>query len=84
MRHGCLQPNIAGIDKHIQLSMQKRGWTVAEIQEAYGKGNAYSAVDETANGSAATRFVHPTSGKSVVINNATGKIIHVGGKNFLY
>ena len=64
--------------------MQKRGWTVAEIHEAYDKGTAYPAVDETANSTAATRFVHPTNGKSVVINNATGRIIHVGGKDFLY
>ena len=83
MRQGCLQPNLEGIDKRTHLSMQKRGRTVADIQEAYDKGNAYSARDETANGSAATRFVHPTSG-TVVINNATGKIIHVGGTGFFY
>jgi len=64
--------------------MLKRGWTIVEIQEAYDKGVTYPAVDETANSAPATRFVHPASGKSVVINNATGRIIHVGGKDFLY
>lgn len=84
MPHGCSQPDILGIDKHIHLSMLKRGWSTTEIQEACDKGAAYPAVDETASASTATRFVHPTSGKSVVINNATGNIIHVGGKDFLY
>jgi hypothetical protein len=32
----------------------------------------------------ATRFVHPKTGKSVVVDNATGEIFHVGGEGFRY
>ena len=84
MRQGCVPPDIAGINKHTHLSMLKRGWIVADIQEAYAKGAAFPAVDITAANVPATRFVHPVSGKSIVINNVTGKIIHVGGTGFLY
>jgi hypothetical protein len=32
----------------------------------------------------ATRYMHPTTGKSVVVDNASGDIFHVGGEGFLY
>lgn len=32
----------------------------------------------------ATRYVHPKTGKSVVVDNRTGEIFHVGGKGFKY
>lgn len=32
----------------------------------------------------ATRHVHPATGKSVVVDNASGEIFHVGGEGFLY
>jgi hypothetical protein len=28
--------------------------------------------------------VHPSTGQSVVVDNATGAIIHVGGKGYKY
>lgn len=84
MRNGCAQPDLANLNQHIRLSMIKRGWTAQEIREAYDQGLAYPATDVTNGNTPATRFVHPTSGKSVVVNNATGKIIHVGGEDFQY
>ena len=84
MLHGCTAPDLDRIDRHIRLSMIKRGWLSSEILEAYTQGDFFEAVDLTGSNTAATRFVHPESGKSVVINNATGKIIHVGGKDFQY
>ncbi len=84
MPQGCAAPNLAEMDRHIQLSMLKRNWVADEIREAYDQGLFYSAVDMTANNAPATRFIHPINGKSVVINNATGKIIHGGGKDFQY
>jgi hypothetical protein len=35
-----------------------------------------------ANG--ATRYVNPTTGRSVVIDNVTQEVLHVGGDGFLY
>ena len=32
----------------------------------------------------ATRYVHPETGRSVVIDNVTGEVIHVGGDGFKY
>ena len=64
--------------------MSKRGWTPQEILDAYKQGVSYPASDVAAGGTPATRFVHPTTGKSVVINNATGRVIHVGGTGFRY
>ena len=72
------------LDKHAARSLMKRGWTEAQIQEAVEKGKAYPAVDKTAGGAPATRYIHPTTGKSVVVNNETGKVIHLGGEGFKY
>ena len=35
-------------------------------------------------GNAATRHVHPTTGRSVVVDDVTGEVIHVGGDGFVY
>lgn len=84
MQNGCAEPDIAHLSQHILLSLSKRGWVVNEIQEAYDKGVSYPEVDLTAGAAPATRFVHSTTGKSVVLNNATGRVIHVGGTGFQY
>jgi hypothetical protein len=78
------KPDIDNLDQHALNGMLKRGWTKEEIMEAFESGQAFPAVDLTAGGAPATRYVHPVTGKSVVINNATGKVIHVGGDGFLY
>jgi hypothetical protein len=72
------------LDEHAARSLAKRNWTKEQIQETVEKGMAYPAMDKTAEGAAATRYVHPTTGKSVVVNNETGKVIHLGGEGFKY
>ena len=37
-----------------------------------------------ANGNPATRYVNPDTGQSVVIDDVTGQLIHVGGPGFKY
>lgn len=37
-----------------------------------------------ATGNPATRFIHPKTGQSVVIDDVTGQVIHVGGPGFKY
>jgi hypothetical protein len=67
-----------------QHSTLQRGWTQKQILEAFEKGQSFPAVDKTAGFSPATRYVHPTTGKSVVINDATGKVIQVGAEDFQF
>jgi RHS repeat-associated protein len=76
-------PDLANLSPKIERDLIKRGWTPQEIQEAYDNGEQIPAVNK-ANGAAATRYVNPTTGKSVVIENDTGQVIHVGGSGFKY
>lgn len=63
--------------------MAARGWTSDQVREAVAAGRAFPATNlET--GRAATRYVHPTTGRSVVIDDLSGEIIHVGGDSFIY
>jgi hypothetical protein len=60
-----------------------RGWTPEQIDEALASGQAFKATNlET--GGPATRYVHPVTGRSVVIDDLSGEIIHVGGDGFIY
>lgn len=63
--------------------MEQRGWTQAQIQEAINSGEQISAFNK-ANGNPSTRYVSPSTGQSVVVDNKTGQVIHVGGKDFEY
>ena len=60
-----------------------RGWTKKMIQEAVEFGEKFAATNKATGGSA-TRYVHPKTGKSVVVDDATGKILQVGRSDFLY
>jgi hypothetical protein len=62
--------------------MQARGWTKEEIVDAYENGEQVSVVDRTSGDTPATRYINPTTGKSVVINDETGKVIQVGKEGF--
>ena len=53
------------------------------IQEAVRSGRQVKAVNK-ATGNTATRYIHPKTGKSVVVDNVTGEVIHVGGPGFKY
>jgi len=64
--------------------MNQRGWTEQQINEAILFGDSYSAPNNINQGHGATRYVHPTTGRSIVIDNVTRQIIHVGGDGFLY
>lgn len=67
-----------------QNRMARRGWTAQQISEAIQNGQQFPAANNVNPGSAATRYVHPTTGRSVVVDNATGEVIHVGGDGFVY
>jgi RHS repeat-associated protein len=71
------------ISQKIIKQMAVRGWTREAIDEAIMSGQQIKAINK-ANGNLATRYVHPQTGQSVVIENSTNKVIHVGGSGFTY
>lgn len=64
--------------------MARRGWTPRQISEAIHNGRKVHAVNKINPGNGATRYVHPATGRSVVIDNVTQEVIHVGGDGFVY
>ena len=64
--------------------MRQRGWTEAQIDDAINHGQQFPATNNINPANGATRFVNPTSGQSVVMDNVTGEVIHVGGPGFQY
>lgn len=67
-----------------QNKMQKRGWTPDQITEAIQNGKRFPAVNHISPANGATRYVHPATGRSVVVDNVTEEVIHVGGDGFVY
>jgi hypothetical protein len=67
----------------IMRQMARRGWTQDLINEAITTGQQIPAINR-ATGNPATRYIHPGTGQSVVVDNVTGEVIHVGGPGFRY
>ncbi|MFN8523147.1 MAG: polymorphic toxin-type HINT domain-containing protein [Chloroflexota bacterium] len=76
-------PPAPTISSKIARQMPNRGWTLDDILMAMREGQRIRAVNR-ATGGPATRYVHPRTGQSVVIDDATGDVIHVGGPKFTY
>jgi hypothetical protein len=64
--------------------MRKRGWTPDQITEAIRAGQPFPAPNHVNPGQSATRYAHPTTGRSVVVDGVSNEVIHVGGDGFLY
>ena len=78
-------PDLENLSPKIERQMAERGWTPEQIQEAYENGEQFSATNRLGGPGAftpATRYVNPETGQSVVIDDATGEIIQVGGAGF--
>jgi len=71
-------------DEKWASQLKQRGWTSDLITEALDKGKKFPAENLVNPGNPATRYVHPTTGKSIVLDNVTHEIIHVGGPGFIY
>jgi hypothetical protein len=67
-----------------ESKMRSRGWTPEQITEAIEAGPKVPAVNLVNPAHSATRYVHPTTGRSVVVDDVTGEVIHVGGDGFVY
>jgi hypothetical protein len=66
-----------------QNIITQRGWTPQQISEAIHNGQQFPAVNNVNPGNVAIRYVHPTPGRSVVVDNITGEVIHVGRDGFV-
>jgi RHS repeat-associated protein len=64
--------------------MAKRGWTGQQINEAISSGKQVAAPNNVNPANGATRYIHPTTGRSVVVDNVTRQLLHVGGDGFRY
>jgi hypothetical protein len=64
--------------------MRRRGRTAERIDEAINDGERYPAVNRINPSGTATRYVHPITGQSVVVDDLTGEVLHVGGPGFRY
>jgi RHS repeat-associated protein len=71
------------ISAKIAGQMETRGWTEESIQEAIESGDQVQAVNK-ATGNPATRYINPRTGQSVVVDDVTKEVIHVGGPGFKY
>jgi hypothetical protein len=63
---------------------KRRGWTPSQVDNAIRSGNKFPAASNLNPNNGATRFVNSQTGRSVVIDNKTGQLIHVGGDGFKY
>lgn len=75
------KPDLSKVTPKKQRQMQQRGWNDKQVQEAVDKGEQIPAINKE-TGNSATRYVHPETGKSVVIDDVTGQPIQFGGKGF--
>ena len=64
----------------LRAQMAKGGWTEAQIVEAMQT----DGIPIHGKKGPATRYVHPETGRSVVVDDATGEVFHVGGEGFEY
>lgn len=64
--------------------MAKKGWIEKQITQAIEDGRQFPAQNMVKPGNSATRYVHPETGQSVVIDNVANEIIQVSGDNFAW
>ncbi len=67
-------------EKKLLAQMRKRRWTETELREALRT----VPIPTTGQRGAALRCQHPTTGKSLVVNAASGEIFHLGKEDYRY
>jgi hypothetical protein len=65
-----------------QNQMTSRGWTMEDINDAIENGEQFPAPNFINPGNSATRFINPTTGRYVVMDNITKEILQVGGDGY--
>jgi len=64
--------------------LARGGWTADAITRAINSGARHRAINMVNPGNGATRYVHPETGASVVRDDVTGEILHVGRPGMQY
>lgn len=64
----------------LRKQMRKRGWTEQQIREALQT----RGIPIIGRVHAGKRHVHPTTGKSLAVDDVTHEIFHLGGEGFAY
>ncbi len=64
-------------EQKLRKQMRKRGWTEQTIREALRT----TGIPSRGKQHRASRYVHPVSGKSILVDDVTGEIFHLGGKD---
>ena len=64
----------------LRAQMRKRSWTEQQIREAL----ATTPTPARGKRGPALRYTHPVTGKTVMVDAATGEIFHVGGEGYRY
>lgn len=70
--------------KKWQNQMVKRGWTSEQITEAINQGQQIRSKNFVNPNNPAIRYIHPETGRSVVVDTVTREVIHIGGDNYGY
>jgi hypothetical protein len=55
----------------------------SRLDAGFQNGQKIPAVNQVNPANSATRYIHPTTGRSVVLDD-TEEVIHVGGDGFVY
>ena len=74
------QPLRFSNEAKLRDQIRRRKWTEQQIREAL----ATAPVPAVGQRGPALRYIHPTTGKSVVVDATTGEIFHVGGEGYRY
>ncbi len=74
-------PDLANLSDKILRQMVDRGWTKQDIWDTIQNGKAYDAVNK-ATGGPATEYVNPSTGKFVVVDEATRQVLQVSRGGF--
>lgn len=80
-RLGVVSPKIKYSNyEKITFQMKQRGWTEQDILDALKT----KGIPTVGKNGPATRYINPNTGKSVVVDNKTKEIFHVGGEGYKY
>ena len=58
--------------------------TLDRLTAAMLGGQTLPATNQVNSGHSASRYIHPTTGRSVSVDDVAGEVIHVGGDGFLH
>jgi hypothetical protein len=79
-RDAALAARESVLDAKIQAQLEKRGWSVEDVQTTVNKPHTTSLATNKATGADATAYFNE-DGSYVVRDNATGQIIQVSNRN---